>query len=47
MFDIEASEKVTRNHFIDNNFAYDPSGCTAVAALVTDEDEIVVVRYSR
>lgn len=26
----------------DNNFAYDPSGCTAVAALVTDEDEIIV-----
>ncbi|KAG2232644.1 hypothetical protein INT48_004244 [Thamnidium elegans] len=26
----------------DNDFAYDPSGCTAVTALVTDEDEIIV-----
>ncbi|KAI7892521.1 phosphatase 2C-like domain-containing protein [Mucor mucedo] len=26
----------------DNNFAYDPSGCTAVAALVTESDEIIV-----
>jgi hypothetical protein len=29
---------------LDNNFAYDPSGCTAVTALVTDENEIIVVR---
>lgn len=29
--------------FVDNNFAYDPSGCTAVVALLTDDDHIFVV----
>ncbi|KAI8367262.1 phosphatase 2C-like domain-containing protein [Blakeslea trispora] len=26
----------------DNSFAYDPSGCTAIAALVTEDDRIIV-----
>ena len=28
---------------IDNSFAYDPSGCTAIAALVTEDNRIIVV----
>jgi hypothetical protein len=29
---------------VDENFAYDPSGCTAVTALLTDDDRIFVVK---
>lgn len=28
---------------LDNNYALDPSGCTAVATLITDDNHIIVV----
>jgi hypothetical protein len=33
--------------FVDPNFAYDPSGCTAVTALITDENKLFVVRKKK
>ncbi|KAI8984493.1 phosphatase 2C-like domain-containing protein [Mycotypha africana] len=38
----DAFKSLDKSLLEDNNFAYDPSGCTAVAALITDDDHIFV-----